>query len=184
MRIGLESQRGLESGVWILKLLYIETVQLFTRVETEQYLHLLYILDTEAWIMAPYQNEFFFSMVTRREAQGMADTAFTFRCHVTCGYLRPEGMVASAIEFGEVCRKHDFHNFIFSTLAFRKGRFRHYYRAAYVFDLETEKAKVGEETSFWSRTQNLEITIQATVSKPVRVFFASSAPCWGFYKRP
>eukprot|EP00435_Cladocopium_sp_Y103_P000937 s2626_g1.t1 len=26
----------------------------------------------------------------------------------------PEGMVASAIEFGEVCRKHDFHNFIFS----------------------------------------------------------------------
>ena len=29
----------------------------------------------------------------------------------------PEGMVASAIEFGEVCRKHDFHNFIFSPLA-------------------------------------------------------------------
>lgn len=26
----------------------------------------------------------------------------------------PEGMVASAIEFGEICRKHDFHNFIFS----------------------------------------------------------------------
>ena len=23
-------------------------------------------------------------------------------------------MVASAIEFGEICRKHDFHNFIFS----------------------------------------------------------------------
>ena len=30
------------------------------------------------------------------------------------GRLRPEGMVASAIEFGEVCRKNDFHNFIFS----------------------------------------------------------------------
>ena len=29
---------------------------------------------------------------------------------------RPEGMVASAIEFGEICRKHDFHNFIFSRL--------------------------------------------------------------------
>lgn len=57
-------------------------------------------------------------------------------------------MVASAIEFGEVCRKHDFHNFIFSTSALRKDRFRHYYRAVYVFDLETEKAKVGEETSF------------------------------------
>eukprot|EP00933_Yihiella_yeosuensis_P021223 TRINITY_DN16850_c0_g1_i1.p1 TRINITY_DN16850_c0_g1~~TRINITY_DN16850_c0_g1_i1.p1 ORF type:complete len:797 (+),score=133.69 TRINITY_DN16850_c0_g1_i1:96-2486(+) len=26
----------------------------------------------------------------------------------------PEGMVASAIEFGEICRKHDFHNFVFS----------------------------------------------------------------------
>jgi len=26
----------------------------------------------------------------------------------------PEGMVASAMEFGEICRKHDFHNFIFS----------------------------------------------------------------------
>ncbi|CAK8989444.1 unnamed protein product [Durusdinium trenchii] len=26
----------------------------------------------------------------------------------------PEGMVASAIEFGEICRKHDYHDFIFS----------------------------------------------------------------------
>merc|ERR1719499_2701576 len=26
----------------------------------------------------------------------------------------PEGMVASAMEFGEICRKHDFHNFLFS----------------------------------------------------------------------
>lgn len=26
----------------------------------------------------------------------------------------PEGMVASALEFGEICRKHDFHNFVFS----------------------------------------------------------------------
>jgi len=26
----------------------------------------------------------------------------------------PDGMVASAMEFGEICRKHDFHNFIFS----------------------------------------------------------------------
>jgi len=26
----------------------------------------------------------------------------------------PEGMVASAIEFGEICREHDFHNFVFS----------------------------------------------------------------------
>lgn len=26
----------------------------------------------------------------------------------------PEGMVASAIEFGEICRKYDFHNFVFS----------------------------------------------------------------------
>jgi (E)-4-hydroxy-3-methylbut-2-enyl-diphosphate synthase len=26
----------------------------------------------------------------------------------------PEGMVASAMEFGEVCRKHDYHNFVFS----------------------------------------------------------------------
>jgi len=26
----------------------------------------------------------------------------------------PEGMVASAVEFGEICRKHDFHNFVFS----------------------------------------------------------------------
>lgn len=26
----------------------------------------------------------------------------------------PEGMVASAVEFGEICRKHDYHNFIFS----------------------------------------------------------------------
>ena len=34
--------------------------------------------------------------------------------HVYRDSLRPEGMVASAIEFGEVCRKHDFHNFIFS----------------------------------------------------------------------
>lgn len=35
------------------------------------------------------------------------------------GIPRPEGMVASAIEFGEVCRKHDFHNFIFSRLDWR-----------------------------------------------------------------
>lgn len=26
----------------------------------------------------------------------------------------PEGMVASAVEFGEICRKHDYHNFVFS----------------------------------------------------------------------
>jgi (E)-4-hydroxy-3-methylbut-2-enyl-diphosphate synthase len=26
----------------------------------------------------------------------------------------PEGMVASAVEFGQICRKHDYHNFIFS----------------------------------------------------------------------
>eukprot|EP00927_Polykrikos_kofoidii_P053559 TRINITY_DN48168_c0_g1_i1.p1 TRINITY_DN48168_c0_g1~~TRINITY_DN48168_c0_g1_i1.p1 ORF type:complete len:831 (-),score=166.12 TRINITY_DN48168_c0_g1_i1:216-2708(-) len=26
----------------------------------------------------------------------------------------PEGMVASAVEFGEICRKYDFHNFVFS----------------------------------------------------------------------
>jgi len=29
----------------------------------------------------------------------------------------PEGMVASALEFGEICRKHDFHNFVFSMKA-------------------------------------------------------------------
>lgn len=29
----------------------------------------------------------------------------------------PEGMVASAIEFGEICRKHNFHNFVFSMKA-------------------------------------------------------------------
>ena len=37
------------------------------------------------------------------------------RYHIVSGAKpRPEGMVASAIEFGEICRKHDFHNFIFS----------------------------------------------------------------------
>merc|ERR1719491_1589661 len=29
----------------------------------------------------------------------------------------PEGMVASAIEFGDICRKHDYHNFVFSMKA-------------------------------------------------------------------
>ena len=51
-------------------------------------------------------------------------------------------MVASAIEFGEVCRKHDFHNFIFSALGFQKDSFRRCKRGC-VFDLATEKAKVG-----------------------------------------
>lgn len=42
-----------------------------------------------------------------------------FRIISCAGIPRPEGMVASAIEFGEVCRKHDFHNFIFSRLDWR-----------------------------------------------------------------
>lgn len=52
------------------------------------------------------------------------------------GVVRPEGMVASAIEFGEICRKHDYHDFIFSgnlSLAM-PGR-----------DVWARKASVGRE---------------------------------------
>ncbi|KAJ1484498.1 hypothetical protein T484DRAFT_1796866 [Baffinella frigidus] len=43
--------------------------------------------------------------------QGMVESAFDYYGDT------PQGMVESAFEFARICRKHDYHNFLFSMKA-------------------------------------------------------------------
>jgi (E)-4-hydroxy-3-methylbut-2-enyl-diphosphate synthase len=60
----------------------------------------------------------------------------------------PEGMVASALEFGEICRKHDFHNFVFSMKSSNPQVMVNAYRA-----LAREMYKLG-----WDYPLHLGVT--------------------------
>jgi (E)-4-hydroxy-3-methylbut-2-enyl-diphosphate synthase len=70
----------------------------------------------------------------------------------------PEGMVASAIEFGDICRKHDFHNFVFSMKSSNPKVMVEAYRSLAREMNRLDEIAIREGTERWNYPLHLGVT--------------------------